>query len=452
MTLGTILIVDDEPNILASLRRALALESYAVETAESGRAALDRLAKISPDLALLDLAMPEMDGLELLKRLKKRLPELPVVMMSGHGTIETALQATRLGAFDFVEKPLSSESLLITVRNALKLVSLKRENETLRQEAGDLRRMVGRSAAMQKVRNTIDKVAPTQGRVLITGPNGTGKELVAWAIHQGSTRVDAPFIKVNCAAIPEELIESELFGHEKGAFTGATQQRKGKFEQAHGGTLFLDEIGDMSAGAQAKVLRVLQEGELERVGGSDTLRVDVRVLAATNKAMPAEIEAGRFREDLYYRLNVVQIEVPALRQRRDDIPLLARHFLDVASVAHGKRTKELHPSALTLLMQHDWPGNIRELKNSIERLVILSDGENVSIDEVREFLPVGEPPKKSYQRGLSLKEMVAVAERDIVLQALEDNEQHVSKTATALQLERSHLYKKMKALGIDPRA
>ena len=304
---------------------------------------------------------------------------------------------------------------------------------------------------MKRIFETIAKTAPSQGRVLVTGPNGTGKELVARAIHAGSRRAKAAFIKVNCAAIPQELIESELFGHEKGAFTGATGMRKGKFELAHGGTLFLDEIGDMSLSAQAKVLRALQEGEIERVGGAGAIKVDVRVVAATNKDLAAEIAAGNFREDLFYRLNVVPIEVPALRERREDIPDLVEHFIKLACRRNDRRGMAIEQGAVGLLMQHDWPGNVRELKNSIERLVILASGEALTEQDVQACLPGVKQVRSAYQQGVSLKEMVSTAEREIILHALEDNEGQVSKTAQQLQIERSHLYKKMRALGIDPR-
>ncbi|PID38819.1 MAG: Fis family transcriptional regulator [Proteobacteria bacterium] len=451
MSKATLLIVDDEPNILTSLRRALELEDFRALTVSSGAEALELCTTSTPDLVLLDVAMPELDGIEVLRRLKSSQPNLPVVMMSGHSTIETAVQATKLGANDFVEKPLSTERLLITLDNALALERLREENAQLRAASGNDWQMIGDSAAMKRVFDVIRRTAPTQGRVLITGENGTGKELVARAIHEGSQRAEQSFIKVNCAAIPQELIESELFGHEKGSFTGATRSRKGKFEAAHGGTLFLDEIGDMSLSAQAKVLRALQEGEIERVGSADALKVDVRVVAATNKNMSEEISGGRFRDDLYYRLAVVPIELPPLRERKPDIPQLARHFLDQAWQLHGKRPTEISQAALTMLMQHDWPGNVRELRNSIERLVILSDGDIEEAD-VQAILPAVKSAPSVYRRGATLKELTGAAEREIVLSALEDNSGHVSKTAQALGLERSHLYKKMKALGIDHRA
>jgi DNA-binding NtrC family response regulator len=453
--MSTVLIVDDEPNILTSVRRALEVEGYKAVVAGSGAVALEKVADDVPDVVLLDVMMPQMDGLEVLARLKELQPELPVVMMSGNATIETAVRATKLGAFDFIEKPPTSEKILITLENALKLVRLREENASLRQElrqkdGGDFE-MIGHSAEMRHIFDTIRKTAPTQGRVLITGANGTGKELVARALHQHSKRASGPFVKVNCAAIPSELIESELFGHEKGAFTGATQMRRGKFELADAGTLFLDEIGDMSLGAQAKVLRALQEGEIERVGGSETIKVEVRVVAATNKVLPEEIAAGRFREDLYYRLNVVPIVVPPLREHREDIPALVEHFLQQACRANDMRLRRIDQAAIGLLMQYDWPGNVRELKNSIERLVILAGGEEITEADAHECLPTVKSVPSAYRAGVSLREMVATAERDIILRALEANAGQVSKTAGELQVERSHLYKKMRSLGIDHR-
>jgi DNA-binding NtrC family response regulator len=449
MAQATVLIVDDEPNILTSLKRALELEGYRALTAGSGAACLESVARDGPDLVMLDVVMPEIDGLETLRRLKEQQPDLPVVMMSGNATIETAVRATKLGAYDFVEKPLSTDKILITLDNAMKLARLHRENAELRQRTGDDLEMIGSSPAMQRIFATIRKTAPSQGRVLITGANGTGKELVARALHTHSKRADRPFVKVNCAAIPQELIESELFGHEKGAFTGATQMRKGKFELAHGGTLFLDEIGDMSLSAQAKVLRALQEGEIERVGGAGPIQVDVRVVAATNKELAREIGDGRFREDLFYRLNVVPIHVPPLAERKEDIPTLVDHFIKLACRDNDKRPMRIEQGAVSLLMQYDWPGNVRELKNSIERLVILAAEETIAEADVQECLPGVQPVRGAYRKGVSLKDMVTAAEREIVLGALEANAGQVSRTAAELQIERSHLYKKMRALGID---
>jgi DNA-binding NtrC family response regulator len=453
MPRSTILVIDDEPNILTTVRRSLELEGYSVEVASGGAAGLAKLAEQDIDLVLLDVMMPGETGLEVLPKLRVAKPDTVVVMMSGNATIETAVQATKAGAYDFIEKPLSGDKLLITVQNALSLARLRHENATLRGRAQDDFAMIGRGAAMRLIFDKVAKTAPTTGRVLITGENGTGKELVARAVHEHSKRADGPFVKLNCAAIPSELIESELFGHEKGAFTGATQQRRGKFELADGGTLFLDEVGDMNPSAQAKVLRVLQENELERVGGGETIKVDVRVVAATNKDLQAEIAAGRFREDLYYRLAVVPIELPPLRARREDLPSLVDHFVSQVCADNDRRTKKVSPSAMTLLMQHDWPGNVRELKNVVERLVILTgDAEVIGEADVGDALPRVKAVKAEFARGTPFKDLVAAAEREIIMAALDANDHHVSNTARELQLERSHLYKKMRALGIDHRA
>jgi DNA-binding NtrC family response regulator len=447
-----VLVIDDEPNILTTVRRALEIEGFTVDVAGSGAAGMTKLAGAAFDLVLLDVMMPGETGLELLPRLRAAHPEVSVVMMSGNATIETAVQATRAGAHDFIEKPLSSDKLLLTVGNTLGFARLRTENARLRARAAADGAMIGRGPAMKAILDKLAKTAPTSGRVLITGENGTGKELVARAVHDQSKRKDGPFIKLNCAAIPAELIESELFGHEKGAFTGAASQRRGKFELADGGTLFLDEIGDMTASAQAKVLRVLQESELERVGGHETIKVDVRVVAATNKNLPAEIAAGRFREDLYYRLAVVPIELPPLRARREDVPGLAAHFVELVCRADDRRPKQVASTAMTLLMQHEWPGNVRELKNVMERLVILTGEAEVITDaDVADALPTVRAPKPAFARGVPFKDLAAAAERDIIVAALEANDHHVSNTAKELQLERSHLYKKMRALGIDHR-
>src|SRR5215470_65121 len=349
MARSTLLVIDDEPNILTTVRRALEIEGYAVEVAGNGALGLAKLAEGDIDLVLLDVMMPGESGLEVLPKIRVASPETMVIMMSGNATIETAVQATKAGAYDFIEKPLSGDKLLLTVQNALHFARLRDENQRLKGRARDDFAMIGKGAAMRAIFDKVAKTAPTTGRVLITGENGTGKELVARAIHDHSKRADGPFVKLNCAAIPSELIESELFGHEKGSFTGAVQQRRGKFELADGGTLFLDEVGDMNPSAQAKVLRVLQENELERVGGHETLRVDVRVLAATNKHLPSEIAAGRFREDLYYRLNVVPIEVPPLRDHKEDIPALVGHFLQAACLENDRRPKKIAEAGITLL-------------------------------------------------------------------------------------------------------
>jgi len=453
MVRSRLLVIDDEPNILTTVRRSLELEGYAVEVAAGGASGLAKLADNAIDLVLLDVMMPGDSGLEVLPKIRVASPETIVVMMSGNATIETAVQATKAGAHDFIEKPLSGDKLLLTVQNALTFARLRHENARLRGRARTDFAMVGKGAAMRAIFDKVAKTAPSAGRVLITGENGTGKELVARAIHEHSKRADGPFVKLNCAAIPSELIESELFGHEKGAFTGATQQRRGKFELADGGTLFLDEVGDMNPSAQAKVLRVLQENELERVGGAETIKVDVRVVAATNKDLGAEIAAGRFREDLYYRLAVVPIELPPLRARREDIPMLVEHLIGQVCADNDRRLKRVATSAMTLIMQHDWPGNVRELKNVVERLAILTgDAEIITEADVGDALPRVKAVKPGFARGTPFKDLVAAAEREIIIAALEANDHHVSNTARELQLERSHLYKKMRALGIDHRA
>jgi len=453
MPRSTLLVVDDEPNILTTVRRALEIEGYQVEVAGNGAIGIAKLAEHDIDLVLLDVMMPGETGIELLPKIRATSPDTTIIMMSGNATIETAVAATKGGAYDFIEKPLTSDKLLLTVQNALAFARLRNENQRLRGRIQTDYAMIGKGSAMKAIFDKVGKTAPTTGRVLITGENGTGKELVARAIHDHSKRKDGPFIKLNCAAIPSELIESELFGHEKGAFTGATQQRRGKFELADGGTLFLDEIGDMNPSAQAKVLRVLQENELERVGGGETIKVDVRVVAATNKNLAEEISAGRFREDLYYRLAVVPIELPPLRARREDIPVLAEHFLAQVCADNGRRMKKIASGAMTAIMQHDWPGNVRELKNVVERLAILTgDAEVITEADVGDALPRVRPVKSDFARGTPFKDLVAAAERDLIVAALEANDHHVSNTAKELQLERSHLYKKMKALGIDHRS
>jgi two-component system, NtrC family, nitrogen regulation response regulator NtrX len=368
----SVLIIDDETSILKSLGGALKDEGYRVRSCTSGKEGLETLRADRSDVVLLDIWMPDMDGLETLKQIKAEWPDQTVIMMSGHGTIETAVRSTKLGAFDFVEKPLSLERVLVLLQNASSVSDLARENQALRKQVQKHRMLVGQSASIRNLQDLIRRVAPTTGSVLITGENGTGKELVAHSIHALSQRYNKPFVEVNCAAIPEELIESELFGHEKGAFTGATQLRRGKFDLANGGTLFLDEIGDMSLKTQAKILRILQEQKFERVGGSQTTSVDVRIVAATNKDLKGEIQRGGFREDLFYRLNVIPFHVPPLRDRNEDVPMLAAHFLKEFSLTHGRRQRELTKEAMQVLVSYPWPGNVRELKNLIERVVILS--------------------------------------------------------------------------------
>jgi len=445
----TVLIVDDERNIVLTLSRALNLEGYATETASGGKEALEKIVSLPVDVVVMDVKMPDVDGLTVLREAREARPGLPVVIMSGHGSLETVRQAFKLGAFDYLEKPITEkDKLLAAVRNALRLRSLAEENAALRREAGS-GEMLGDGPGMRKLKEIVQRAAASEGRVLIVGENGTGKELVARALHTGSRRREGPFVKLNCAAVPAELIESELFGHEKGAFTGAVTARKGKFELADRGTLFLDEVGDMPPAMQAKMLRVLQEGEFERVGAATPLRCDVRVIAATNKDLVAEVGAGRFREDLYYRLAVVPIPVPPLRERREDIPALASSFLAEACEKNGRRPMRLDREALAALQSHDWPGNVRELRNLVERIAILCDGPEISARDVAAVLPAARPPRSDrYAEGTPLKDLLEEAEREIVLAALERHQDNMAETARALGLERSHLYKKVRALGI----
>lgn len=385
--MSNILVIDDDRPIRSTLREILEFEKFKVEDAEDGASALEKVKKTKFDLILCDIKMPKMDGIEVLNKLQENYSDIPVVMISGHGTIETAVEALKMGAFDFIAKPLDLNRLLVTVRNALDRNELVEETKSLRKKVhqSKLSDIIGESKAIEEVKSLIDKVAPTDARVLITGGNGTGKELVARSLHQNSERRKAAFIEVNCAAIPSELIESELFGHEKGAFTSAIKQKKGKFELAEGGTLFLDEIGDMSASAQAKVLRALQEHKISRVGGDKDIKVNVRILAATNKDLKKEIETGNFREDLYHRLSVILIQVPPLKERKDDIPLLADFFLDKLSQEQGISKKQIDKEAIKSLQQLEWTGNIRELRNVIERLLILG-GEQISKDDVESYV------------------------------------------------------------------
>jgi two-component system nitrogen regulation response regulator NtrX len=448
----SILVVDDEPGVRSSLSGVLRDEAFEVEAAASGEECLERAAQTSFDVIVLDVWLPGIDGLVTLQRLRERRIDAQVVMISGHGNIESAVRAIKMGAFDFVEKPLSLEKTVLVVRNALRQRDLEAENKVLRARVDRQHVMVGESAAMRELREQVELAAPTNGRVLIYGENGTGKELVARTIHQLSRRRNAPFIEVNCAAIPEELIESELFGHQKGAFTGAVADKPGRFEQAHHGTIFLDEIADMSLKTQAKVLRVLQEQVMERVGGTQQIRVDVRVLAATNKDLPAEIRAGRFREDLYFRLNVIPIFVPPLRDRQDDIPLLAEHFMAMMVASeHGRRAKRLAPEGIGRLQQYAWPGNVRELRNVIERLMIMVPGDTVTAQDLA-FLGRDDLADRPLvvEASLPLAEARERFERDYILQALAAQSGNMSRTAEVLGVERSNLYKKMRAFGIAP--
>lgn len=453
---GTICIVDDEPSILNTLSSILEDEGHLVSLAKSGAEALKLIKAEPPDLVILDIWMPDIDGLETLKRVRQQFPNLMVIMMSGHGSVETAVKATKLGAYDYLEKPLDLEKVTILVRNALHQRELEEENLNLRIQVERHSELVGDSAVMALLRQQISAAAPTHSRVLISGENGTGKELVARAIHLESPRRTRSFVEVNCAAIPETLIETELFGHERGAFTGAVSQRRGKFDLADGGTLFLDEIADMSVATQAKVLRVLQEQQFTRVGGGKLIKVNVRVIAASNKELRQEIEKGTFREDLFYRLNVLPIEVPPLRNRREDIPALVRHFLRIHAEEQGMKIKEITDGALAVLARHDWPGNIRELRNQVERLMIMVPKPVIDSSDVIPFMPGGTVEAGHRVSALdvydSLREARHAFEREYISHRLRDNDWNVSKTADDLKIERSHLHRKIKLLNVDLRS
>jgi len=449
--MSNILLVDDEKYILKSLSLELQQsEGYDVITAQNGKEALGIIASSDVDLVMLDVLMPEMDGIVTLRKIKNLKPDLPVIMMSAQGTIEMAVKATKLGAYDFIEKgTFDLDPVLVKIKNALGFTKLEKENIELRELLNKRYNMVGSSLAMQELYAQIERSGPSDGRVLIYGENGTGKELVAHAIHDNSNRKNKPFVKVNCAAIPDDLIESELFGHEKGAFTGAISQIIGKFESANGGTIFLDEIGDMSLKTQAKVLRAIQEGEIERIGGGGkTIKVNVRIIAATNKDLLEEIEKGNFREDLYYRLNVIPILILPLREHKEDIPDLVMHFVDEYCKESGKKPKVFSSDAIEVLMNHSWPGNIRQLKNVIERMMIMINHDDIMAIDVKWALGMSQEKKVKIQEENTLKDMVYESERDIIISALEANDWNVSRTAQQLKLERSYLHKKMNKLGI----
>jgi two-component system nitrogen regulation response regulator NtrX len=447
-----ILVVDDEPGIRTALGQLLEYEGYDVRVAPGAAEGLAEYERFRPHLVFMDVKMAGMDGLDALRRLRQLDPAAVVVMMSGHGTIKTAVEATQAGAYDFLEKPLDTDRVLLLLRHALERVELAAENARLRETVESRYEIVGRSFLVRALLDQVERVAPTPARVLITGENGTGKELVARALHKNSPRANRPFVEVNCAAIPSELIESELFGHMKGSFTGAVQDRAGKFEQADTGTLFLDEVGDMSPAAQAKVLRVLQDGVVTRIGGSKPVKVDVRVLAATNKELEGEIAGGRFREDLYYRLNVVPLRVPALRDRREDIPLLVRHFVSVLAKQDGLPAKGVDDDALRRLQELDWPGNVRELRNTVERLLILASGPRIAAADVERL--VG---RRAGGDGGGLgavadagtfEEFKHAAERAFLLAKLRQHDWNVSETARALEMPRSNVYKKIERYGL----
>jgi len=442
-----ILVVDDEAGIRRSLSGVLLDDGYEVALAEDGDKALAAVRERAPDAVLLDIAMPGRDGIAVLEELRRTHPALAVVMMSGHGTIETAVRATQLGAFDFIEKPLSLDKLLLTLRHALDKSRLERENRELRAKSLRANEILGTSAPIVKLKEQIALAAPTNGWVLISGENGTGKEMVAKQLHLQSKRAAGPFVEVNCAAIPEELIESELFGHEKGAFTGAIAQKRGKFELAHGGTIFLDEIGDMSLRTQAKILRILQEHKFERVGGSDTIEVDVRVIAATNKSLEREIQDGKFREDLYYRLNVIPFQVPPLRERREDIALLARAFATEFCAESGVPEKVFAPRALALLAAHAWPGNVRELRNVIERLVLMTPGARIRPEDLPDEVRGG--VRTSDITGASLEDARREFERRFLTTRLQEHGGSITRTAEAIGMARESLSRKLRALKIQ---
>jgi two-component system, NtrC family, nitrogen regulation response regulator NtrX len=438
-----ILIVDDEPGIRQSLTGVFEDEGFTTEAVPSGEACLEKVDANSYDLILLDIWLPGIDGLETLRRLREKSPHTHVIMISGHATIATAVTATKLGAYDFVEKPLSLEHTLLTARNALSHRRLERANDLLREQLEDRFNIVGESVPVKALRKQIAIVAPTNSRVLIYGESGTGKELVTRNIHFTSNRAAAPFVEVNCAAIPEELIESELFGHSKGSFTGAVETKKGKFELADGGTLFLDEIADMSLKTQAKVLRAIEEQRFQPIGAPATVSVDVRVISATNKNLQNEIAAGRFREDLFYRLNVIPFFVPPLRERREDIPVLARYFMRVFCAEHGRGPKDFSSEALDALVDYSWPGNVRELRNEIERLVIMVQ------DSIIQAPDLSLPTNGVTTRPSTLHEARVQYEREFILSKLKENNWNISQTARLLGLERSYLYRKMKVYGIE---
>jgi two-component system nitrogen regulation response regulator NtrX len=447
---GRILIVDDERNVRSSLSSVLEDEGYSVATLDSGEAAIETLQRDAFDVVLLDIWLPGIDGIEVLERIRPDLDHTEVIMISGHGSIDAAVKATKLGAFDFIEKPLSLDRVLLVVGNAVRRRALERENVRLRAEVSHAVDIVGESDEIAAVRSMVDRVAPSNGRVLIWGENGTGKELVARRIHALSNRHDAAFVEVNCAAIPEDLIESELFGHVKGSFTGAVADKLGKFDLADGGTLFLDEVGDMSMKTQAKVLRVLEEQRFEPVGSNQTREVDVRVIAATNKDLEEEIRAGHFREDLYYRLNVIPLRVPPLRARREDIPLLADRFLDDYAAEYGQQPQRFSPDALALLVSYRWPGNVRELRNLCERLAIIASADVIQADEVESMVDASLTTSTALEQDMSLREAREIFERRLIMSKLREFGGNVRRAAEALDIERSNLYRKLKAYGIDP--
>ena len=444
MTESIVLIVDDEEGIRESLSGIFEDEGYDVITARSGEEALKILKEQNMDLILLDVWLPGIDGVQTLKEIKDIKPDIPVIMISGHGNIDLAVKATRMGAYDFLEKPLSLEKVLLDAKRAIERRTLEMEYNALKQDLIKKWRLIGNSQTMKQLMEQIDMAAQSNSRVLILGESGSGKELVAHILHYQSGRAEKPFIEMNCAAIPQELIESELFGHEKGSFTGAFERKKGKFELADEGTLFLDEVGDMSLSTQSKVLRVIETQEFQRVGGSKTIKVDVRIIAATNKDLREEVKKGNFREDLLYRLNVIPVVIPPLRNRKEDIPVLVEYFLEYFAAEYGKRPKKMAPGGLKVLEAYDWPGNIRELRNMIERLVIMTPLDTITPKN----LVIGESVRSDYFSFKTLREARDVFEKDFIIKKLEENNWNISKTAEVLDIERSNLHRKIKAYDI----
>ena len=453
----SVLIIDDEPNIRRMVGALLGAEGYDVREAPDGATGVSRALESEPDLVLADLMMPgELDGMAVLAKLRESIPDLPVIMMSGRAGLSDAVRATKLGAFTFLEKPLTPEGVLLALASALELRQARREARSLRADLGLAGELVGASPALQRVREMIARIGPTDARVLITGESGTGKELVAAAIHNGSPRRDRPFVRVNCAAIPRDLVESEMFGHEKGAFTGATDRRIGRFELAHTGSLLLDEVGDLGAEAQAKLLRAIEAREIERIGGGKPVRIDVRIISATNKDLPRAVADGRFREDLYFRLNVIPLALPPLRERPDDIPALVRHFSALYRARSGQPAPVWNEDAIAQLVRHRWPGNVRELANIVERLAILHAGREVTAANVREVLPASEqvpaqgpalPDAAALDQPLT--ETLDEYERTLILRALSVSGGNVAEAARRLKTDRPNLYRRMRRLGIN---
>src|SRR5512135_100085 len=444
MAKAVILIVDDEEGIRVTLSGIFEDEGYEAATAGSGEEALRIAREINPDIVVLDVWLSGMDGIQTMEELRGWNRDLPVIIISGHANIELAVKATKIGAYDILEKPLSMEKVLLTVHRALEKKNLEAENKALRENLSKRSRLVGNSAKINQLREQIKMAAASNSRVLILGESGSGKELVAHLLHENSPRADKPFIEVNCAAIPQELIESELFGHERGSFTGAFEMKKGKFEQADGGTLFLDEIGDMSLQTQAKVLRVIETQEFQRVGGNKNIKVDVRIISATNKDLSEEVKREAFREDLFFRLNVIPLKVPALRERPDDIPVLVEYFLESFALEYGQQPKKISPEAVKILQKHVWPGNIRELKNILERLVIMTPSKVITPGDL--FIPTAK--RADYFAVDSLKDARELFERDFIAKKLEENAWNISKTSEVLDIERSNLHRKIKAYDI----